>query len=353
MTVPLGRSDVRISRVVLGCMWPERLSEPEIARIIHAACDAGVTSFDTAPLYAFHESERVLGRALQDRRQRVQISTKAGLRWDGEHGQILFEFRDAQGVRRAVRKDSRPAQLKAEVEASLARLGTDVIDLLQIHHPDVDTPLADALGALEELRRQGKIRAIGVSNVSPEQLDASFAALAPRALDALQCEYNLLQRWPERELLPRCRAHRTSVLAYSPLAKGVLAGRRRRRRDERLASDDSSYGQPIARRLIEPKVHAVFDPLRARHAATAGQLALAWALAQPGLSAVVVGASSIEQALENARAAELALSPDEVRQVGEAFAGLGRRLHLLGRARRLPGVSRAERIFAKVARHLP
>jgi aryl-alcohol dehydrogenase-like predicted oxidoreductase len=251
-----------------------------------------------------------------------------------------------------VRKDSRPAQLSAEVEASLKRLGTDVIDLLQIHHPDVDTPLADSLGALEALRKAGKIRAIGVSNFSAAQLDAAFAALAPHSLDALQCEFNLLQRWPERELLPRCRAQQTSVLAYSPLAKGVLAGRRPRGRDEKLASDDSGYGQPIARRLIDAKVDEVFGPLSARHGASPGQIALAWALAQPGLSAVVAGASSVEQALDNARALEFVLPPDEVRQVGDAFAALGRHLHLLGRARGLPGVARAERLFAKVAKRL-
>jgi methylglyoxal reductase len=352
MTVTLGRSDVCISRVTLGCMWAERVSEAEITRIIHAACDAGITSFDTAPLYAFHGSERSVGRALADRRQRVQILTKVGLRWDGEHGQILFEFHDAQGVRRAVRKDSRPAQLRAEVEASLTRLGTDVIDLVQIHHPDVDTPLAESLEALQALRQEGKIRAIGVSNFSPAQLDQAFAALAPHGLDALQCEYNLLQRWPERELLPRCRAQQTSVLAYSPLAKGVLAGRKRATRDELLASDDSGYGHPVARHLIDPKVREVLAPVGARHGVAAGEVALAWLLAQPGLSAVVAGASSVEQARANARAGELTLSPEEVERVGSAFAGLGRQLHVLGRAQSLPGVAHAQRLLSKVARRL-
>jgi aryl-alcohol dehydrogenase-like predicted oxidoreductase len=353
MTVQLGRSELQISRVVLGCMFAERLSEPEITRIIHAACDAGVTSFDTAPLYAFHESERILGRALRDRRQHVQILTKAGLRWDGEHGQVLFEFHDAQGVRRAVRKDSRPAQLRAELEGSLTRLGTDVIDLLQIHHPDVDTPLADSLGVLQELRREGKLRAIGVSNFSPAQLDGAFAALAPHALDALQCEYNLLQRWPEGELLPRCRAQGASVLAYSPLARGLLAGRPPLARGFLRSGAELGYLHAVARRVVDPAVRERLVPLAEGRDAQPGQVALAWLLAQPGLSAVVVGASSVAQARENARAAELALSPEDVRQLGVAFTAVGRQLHLLRRASSVPGVTRAAGLLAKVARRLP
>jgi methylglyoxal reductase len=352
VTVSLGRSDVQISRVVLGCMFAERLREPEIARIIHAACDAGVTSFDTAPLYAFHESERILGRALRDRRQRVQLLTKAGLRWDGEHGQALFEFHDPQGVRRAVRKDSRPAQLKAEVEASLQRLGTDVIDLLQIHHPDADTPLADSLAVLQELRREGKLRAIGVSNFSPAQLDGAFAALAPHSLDALQCEYSLLQRWPERELLPRCRAQGASVLAYSPLAKGLLAGRPPPAGGYLSGGAELGYGQALARRLVDPAVRELLVPVGEGRGAQPGQVALAWLLAQPGLSAVVVGASSVEQAQQNAAAALLALSSDELQQLGSAFTGVGRQLHLLGRASKLPGVTRAAQLLSRVARRL-
>jgi aryl-alcohol dehydrogenase-like predicted oxidoreductase len=199
----LGKSSLEISRVVLGCMWPDRLSEPEIERLIHVAFDAGITSFDSAPLYGFHGSERILGRALRDRRDKVQILTKAGLCWDSTHGTVLFEFTDEGGTRRAVRKDSRPAQLVAEVEASLKRLGTDVIDLLQIHHPDDQTPLEESLSTLADLVKMGKVRALGVSNFSPAQLAQASAFLAAKApLAALQCEYNLLERWPESELLP-------------------------------------------------------------------------------------------------------------------------------------------------------
>jgi aryl-alcohol dehydrogenase-like predicted oxidoreductase len=337
----LGKSSLEISRVVLGCMWPERLSEPDIERLIHAAFDAGITSFDSAPLYGFHASERILGRALRDRRDKVQILTKAGLRWDGTHGEVLFEFTDAGGTRRAVRKDSRPAQLVAEVEASLTRLGTDVIDLLQIHHPDNQTPLEESLSALADLVKAGKVRALGVSNFSPVQLAQASAFLAASApLAALQCEYNLLERWPESELLPLCERHELTLLAYSPLAKGVLASDRSGR--ARRASDDSFYGHPLARPLIEAAVREALAPLAARHEVSAGEIALACLLAGSARSAVVVGASSEEQVRKNARAQHVTLSADELNSVRRRFATLETPLRALRRALAVPVLSRID-----------
>ena len=349
----LDKSSIEISRVVLGCMWSERLSESEVVRLIHAACDAGVTSFDTAPLYGFHSSERILGRALRDRRAKVQILTKAGLRWDGTHGGVLFEFTDEGGIRRAVRKDSRPAQLVADVEASLTRLGTDVIDLLQIHHPDDQTPLEESLNALTALVKAGKVRALGVSNFSPAQLAEACGFLATRApLASLQCEYNLLERWPERALLPLCEQHELALLAYSPLAKGALAdpgsaaGRR--------ARDDSFYGHPLARPLIAAAVRDVLVPLAIRHRVSAGAIALACVLASSTRSAVVVGASSEQQVQDNARAQQVTLSPTELSEVRRRFAALDTPLRALRRTLSLPVVSRvdslARRALGKLSR---
>ncbi len=343
---------VEISRVVLGCMWSERLSESEIVRLIHAACDAGITSFDTAPLYGFHSSERILGRALRDPRAKVQILTKAGLRWDGTHGEVLFEFTDEGGTRRAVRKDSRPAQLVAEVEASLTRLGTDVIDLLQIHHPDNQTPLEESLGALADLVTAGKVRALGVSNFSPVQLTQASEFLAARApLAALQCEYNLLERWPERALLPTCERHGLALLAYSPLAKGALTDtdtwRERRERPRfgaagRRARDDSFYGHPLARPLIASAVRAALVPLAARHQVSAGEIALACLLASSTRNAVVVGASSEQQVQQNARAQHVTLSAAELSDVRRRFAALDTPLRALRRTLSLPVLSRID-----------
>ena len=344
----LGQSSVEISRVVLGCMWPARLSEANIQRLIHAAYDAGITTFDTAPLYGFHTSEAMLGRALRDRRDKVQILTKAGLRWDDTHGEVLFEFSDASGTRRAVRKDARPAQLVAEVEASLKRLDTDVIDLLQIHHPDVLTPLEDSLGALEELVRQGKLRAIGVSNFSEAQLRLASEFLRNSTpLAALQCEYNLLERWPEQELLPVCLEHKLALLAYSPLAKGMLASTHTRSASGQRASDDSFYGHPLARPLIAAAVRDTLEPIAREHAVDAGEVALAALLASPGC-AVVVGASSEQQAQKSARAQGLSLSASEVARVMARFERLHTPLRALRRTLQLPGISRLDRLGRRV-----
>lgn len=313
-------------------MWSPGLSESEITRLVHAAIDLGVTSLDTAPLYDFGRSEEIVGRALSGRRSRVQILTKAGLRWDDAHGRVLFEFTDRGGVRRAVRKDSRPKSLKAEVESSLRRLRADQIDLLQIHHPDIDTPIAESLGELARLRDAGLIRAIGVSNYSAPQLQLAVDALGPDGLDALQCEYNLLQRWPEQELLPLCRAHTVGVLAYSPLAKGLLAGFGRKH-DRRLpvASRGGSHGRFLSSLAVRAAVKLVSEPIARRHGASPDQVALAWLLAQPGLTSAVAGGSTLEQVRANAAAASLSLTPTEISGLSSAFGGLRIPLHLLGR----------------------
>lgn len=334
----LGPGRIHLSRVVFGCMWSGGLREPEIHRLVHAAIDHGITSFDTAPLYDFHGSEQVLGRALRDRRSRVEVLTKAGLRWDGEHGRELFQFTDAQGTRRIVRKDSRPPSLRAEVEASLLRLGVEQIDLLQIHHPDIDTKIADSVGELVRLRDEGKVRAIGVSNYSPDQLCAAIVAAGPAGLDSLQCEYNLLERWAEDELLPLCRAQNVGVLAFSPLAKGVLAGAfRARNRTLAPASRGSSYGRWLPRGLSELAVALVNTPIAKVHATTPDQVALSWLLLQPGVTSVVCGASTLAQVESNARAMQLRLDPEECGRINAVFAGLRPALRGLNRVGRWVG----------------
>lgn len=304
-------------------MWSPALREVDVERLIHEACDRGVTSFDTAPLYDFHRSEQIVGRALRGRRSQVQILTKVGLRWDDVHGRVLFEFTDPSGQRRAVRKDSRPLSIRTEVEASLRRLQVEQIDLLQIHHPDLDTPFEDSLGELARLRDVGLIRAIGVSNYSPEQLTKAIHALGDGGLDALQCEYSLVQRWPEQALLPLCSAHQVGVLAFSPLAKGTLAGfSRRRSRGMPRASRGTDYGSTLTRSLIYATVALVVEPIARAHDASADQVALAWLLAQHGQTAVVVGASTSEQLRSNASAASISLSEAERARIGNAFARL-------------------------------
>jgi aryl-alcohol dehydrogenase-like predicted oxidoreductase len=209
----IGASGVTTSRIGLGTwaiggwMWGGADEAQSIATI-RSAVERGVTLIDTAPVYGFGVSEEVVGKAIAEGRLRdkVQIATKVGLSWE-----------DGKPFR-----DSSPARIRQELEASLRRLRTDVIDLYQVHWPDRGTPIAQTAQALGELRREGKIRAIGVSNFSPAQTDA-FNAVTP--LDAVQPPYNLFEREIEADVLPHARAAGLTVLAYGALCRGLLAGR--------------------------------------------------------------------------------------------------------------------------------
>jgi aryl-alcohol dehydrogenase-like predicted oxidoreductase len=211
--ITLGRSSVETSRIGLGTWaiggleWGGTDEEASIATI-RAAVERGVTLIDTAPIYGFGRSEEIVGKALAEGglRQRAQIATKLGLAWP-------------DGV---VYRDSRPALIRSEVEASLRRLRTDVIDLYQVHWPDLETPFAETAETLEGLRREGKIRAVGVSNFSPSQMD-EFRTAAE--LDAVQSPYNLFEREIDADVLPYAARTGLTVLAYGALCRGLLSGR--------------------------------------------------------------------------------------------------------------------------------
>jgi aryl-alcohol dehydrogenase-like predicted oxidoreductase len=354
-TTLLGRSGLRVSRVVFGAMALGPSQDPQ-RRIdtIRAAIDAGITSLDTAPLYDYGGSEELLGRAIRGLRDRVQILTKVGLRWDDPsgHGQVLYSFRDAQGREQAVRRNSRPDSISLEVERSLRRLGVDVLDLVQVHHPDPDTPIADTMGALTDLLRQGKLRAIGVSNYDAAQMSEAQAALGGIPLASNQVHYSLLERWPEREVLPCARERRIGVLAYSPLEQGLLSGHVGREPPGR--SDPRSGNPRFHKRNLDrvyPAVERGLFPISRARGATVAQIALAFLLAQPGVASVVVGASTIDQALANAGAASLVLRSDELIALRQAFSGVTLDLQAgtdrLSRARR-----RVVRMVGRVKRVL-
>ncbi len=321
----LGRSGVRISRVVFGAMAHSAASRDERHRIetLHAAIDAGITTVDTAPLYELGGSEELLGRALSGHRERVQILTKVGLRWDDPRGKVLFRFRDDGGREQAMRRNSRPDSIRLEVERSLARLRVEALDLVQVHQPDPDTPIAETMGALADLLGAGKLRAIGISNYSAAQMREAQAALGAIPLASNQVHYSLLQRWPEAEVLPLARAAEIGVLAYSPLAQGLLSGRVRA---EDLSADDGRLRSPmfhpdnLAR--ISAAIDAAIAPVAQAHGAKVAQVALAWLLAQPGVSAVIAGASTVEQVRHNAAAAELKLGEGDLNAIRAGFASL-------------------------------
>lgn len=336
----LGRTGLTVPRIVVGAM-AYRDDDATRERLLRAAIDRGLFAIDTAPLYGFGRSETQLGRVLAGVRGRVRVLDKVGLRWDGEHGDVLFEAM-IEGRRRAVRRDSRPQSLRADVEGSLRRLGIERIDLCQIHHPDTHVPIEDAIGELLLLRREGKIDAIGVSNFDDEQLRRAAAALGPVPLASHQLPLSLLRPSALADAVPRARARGCGVLAYSPLAAGALAGRDPRRApgdddDRRWAPEFS----PVSRARIAAAIHRAALPIAARHDATVAQVALAWVLAQD-IDAVIVGVGHPRQLDDAIAAIQLRLSHEECEALVRSFAGV--------RCEPAPPPTLAERVIGKARR---
>ncbi len=325
----LGRSGLRIPRVVFGAWaiggWGWGGADDEASmRAIHASIDAGANAFDTAPVYGFGRSEEVLGRALRGRRNEVLLLTKIGLRWDDPRGEISFDTVDDGGTRRVVRRNARADSVRLEVERSLTRLGTETIDLLQVHWPDPATPVAETMETLVALRKEGKLRAIGVSNFDVPSLKAAQAALGDVPLASTQPKFSLVVRDIERDVLPHCARQSIGVIVYSPLEQGLLSGK--------VTSSRAFVGQDgrsrratfksANRDLVNGVLERVARPIARAHDATLARVAIAWTLAQPGITAAIVGARTPEQARENAAAADIRLSPAEELALRTAFEAL-------------------------------
>ena len=318
----LGSSGIDISAVGFGAwvtggwMWGGADDRQSIAAI-HAALDEGINLIDTAPMYGYGHSEQIVGQAIRDRRDRVVLATKCGMIWDREEGTFFFHA-DAQGAtlraaEKKVYKNLRPASIREEVERSLRRLQTDRIDLLQTHWQDPSTPLADTVGELQRLKHEGKIRAIGVSNCTLEQLQA----YGP--IDSDQEQFSMLDRKLEENGIQRwCHQNNVSILAYSPLANGLLTGKLQP--DRQYNAGDLRKAMPRFRPENVTRINgllAQLQPIAARHHATIGQLVIAWTAVQQGMTCVLCGARDVQQAKENAAAGSIELSAQEVAAMGE------------------------------------
>lgn len=287
--------------VGLGCNnFGRRIDEPTSARVVHAALDAGVNFFDTADIYGSTRSEEFLGRALAGRRGQAIIATKFGMAVDEQ------------------RQGAKPDYVRRAVEDSLRRLGTDRIDLYQLHKPDPATPIADTLEALDGLVRAGKVREIGCSNFSATQLrEAQQAVQAGAAcFVSVQNEYSLLHRAPETDVLPECARAGVAFLPFFPLANGLLSGRFKRGEAAPAGSrfEPGAWG---ASSYTEGNLAAV-EALR-HFAAVSGhsllQLAFSWLLAHPAVSSVIAGASKPEQVQGNAAAAAWKLGAADMAEI--------------------------------------
>jgi len=296
---------LEVSVVGLGCNnFGGRLDEERSAEVVHAAVDAGITFFDTADIYGATHSEEFVGRALGARRADVVLATKFGMAVDAE------------------RKGAKPAYVHRALEDSLRRLGTDYVDLYQLHAPDAETPIADTLAALDECVRAGTVREIGCSNFTVEQLREAAAAVADGAARfvSVQNQYSLLHRAPEEDVLPECRRQGLAFLPYFPLASGVLTGKYRRGQappaGTRLSAAKQNEG------MLADADLAFVERLTAmaeRHGRSTVELAIAWVAAQPPVASVIAGATSPDQVRANVAAADWELGDGDLAEI-EALA---------------------------------
>jgi aryl-alcohol dehydrogenase-like predicted oxidoreductase len=279
-TIKVPGTSLTPSRVGLGTwaiggwMWGGSDDAESIATI-QRALDIGVTLIDTAPVYGFGHSEEIVGRALAEggRRQKAVIATKVALDWKDEQ-----PFRNASAAR-----------IRKEIEDSLKRLQTDAIDIYQVHWPDPNTPIEETASALDELYRAGKIRAIGVSNFSPAQMDA-FRAIAP--LHTAQPPYNLFEREVEKDVLPYTRKHQIAVLAYGSLCRGLLSGRMKADTPfsgDDLRRNDPKFRQPRFAQYLKA-VEALDKFARENYGKRVIHLAVRWVLDHQPLSIALWGA---------------------------------------------------------------
>jgi methylglyoxal reductase len=325
----LGRSELNVPVVVFGAWalggWQWGGSDDEQAvRAIQAAIDAGMDAIDTAPVYGFGHSERIVGRAIKGRRERVLVMTKVGLVWDDTRGDLYFTTVDQNGVKREIRRNARPWSVKKEIDDSLGRLGIETIDLIQVHWPDPKTPISQTMGALLDAKRAGKVRAIGASNFSVAQLEEAQRALGDVPLASDQPKYSLVARDVEKEVLPYCLSHNVGTIVYSPLDQGLLTGKVPAERT--FPENDIRHKRPTFtaenRALVNAVLRRVVAPIAERHKTTIGQTVIAWTVEQPGVTSAIVGARTPEQARENAAAGDVVLTDAEVKEIRDAFEAL-------------------------------
>jgi len=302
-------------------MWGgTKRNDPQGA--IRAAVDHGINLIDTAPMYGYGKSEELVGDALKGLRDKVVLATKCGMVWYKKEGDKFF---DANETGRAENEEDkkyevyinlRPVMIRSEIEQSLRRLKTDRIDLYQTHWQDSTTKTEDVMAELMKLKQEGKIRAIGCSNATIDQMKRYQAS---GQLDADQEQYSMLQRQHEADNLPFCQANDIAFLAYSPMALGILSGKIGPKHE--FGQGDVRQSNPWYQKEARPKVDALLDVIRSvaeDKRATIAQTVIAWTLEQPGCSHALVGARDADQAIANAKAGEIELTEEEIRTIRKA-----------------------------------
>ncbi len=312
----LGKSGLEISVITFGAwaaggwMWGGTERKDAIEAIQYAY-DLGVTSIDTAPIYGQGNSEEIVGEAIKNiPRDKVQVLTKYGMRWDLAKGDFAFKSKDTNGKDISIYKYAGKDSIIKECEDSLRRLQTDYIDLYQIHWPDITTPVAETMEAVAKLIQQGKVRHAGVSNYNAAQVKE-----AQKYIDVVsnQVPYSMVKRDIEKELVPYCIENNISILAYSPLERGLLTGKMQP--GHKFAEGDHRAGLYYFKDENIKRTNQLLDnvrPIAKEKDATLSQVVIRWTIEQPGITIALVGARNKEQSVQNAEAINIELSGKQI-----------------------------------------
>ena len=312
----IGDSEINASVITFGAwaaggwMWGSTDRKEAIEAIV-AAYEVGVTTIDTAPIYGQGTSEEIVGEALKDiPRDKTQILTKFGLRWDLAEGDFAFHSKKNNGEDIEIYKYAGKDSIIYECEQSLKRLGTDYIDLYQIHWPDSTTPLDETFEAVAQLIEQGKIRYAGVCNYNA-QLMAEAEKTLP--LVSNQIPFSMVNRAVEDETIPYCIKHNKAVLAYSPLERGLLTGKIHV--GHQFQEGDHRAKHPHFQPDFIDKTNILLErikPLADDKGVTLAQLVLRWTVERPGITIALAGARNAQQSVQNAKAMDFNLTQEEL-----------------------------------------
>jgi aryl-alcohol dehydrogenase-like predicted oxidoreductase len=312
----IGSSGLELSVITFGAwaaggwMWGGTKRNEAISAI-RASYELGVTSIDTAPVYGQGESEEIVGEAIKGLpRDKIQLLTKFGMRWDLAKGDFAFKSKNNQGQDIDIYKYSAKESVLKECENSLRRLGTDYIDLYQIHWPDITTPIRETMETLQQLVDAGKIRYAAVCNYNTQQLEEARKYVH---VVSNQVPYSMVKRGIEKEVVPYCMKEHIGILAYSPLERGLLTGKIKP--GHQFAEGDHrarlAYYSEQNIKLTNAFLQKI-KPLADAKKASLSQLVLRWTINRPGISVALAGARNAEQAIENAGAAEINITEQEM-----------------------------------------
>ena len=323
----IGNSNLELSVITFGAwaaggwMWGST-DRNDAINAIKAGYDLGVTSIDTAPIYGQGDSEEIVGDAIKGiSRDKLQIVTKFGMRWDLDKGELAMKSKNNNGKDIDIYKYAGKESVIYECEQSLKRLGTDYIDLYQIHWPDVTTPISETFEAVARLIEQGKVRYAGVCNYNAEQLKKADKTLN---IVSDQIPFSMVNRGVEDETVPYCIENNKSILAYSPMERGLLTGKMTA--DYKFDEGDHRKGNKFFLPENIEKTNtflAKIKPLADEKNASLSQLVLRWTIERPGITIALVGARNKEQSVQNAQAVNIKLNSEEIQFINTELQNAG------------------------------